>query len=410
VTSQLISKRTESKFLRDGSQKRHMILVLGLLATLTGCAQPPAPNSIHKTTQPGASGNDDDSNPAKIEPTHDDPIPEVDMEEIPVVKPDKGEVVVVDPPVVTPKPEDLVKDPGTDGDGDFTIGPNYSVSPDVSSKNGVPKGTLIEFTMSSKDSKIYQGKDAYLREKGDFTRKVWVYKPANYVEGTELPFMVIGDGGWDSHKNVTVKAIENLIAQKKIPQMAAILIDPGPLGGGDGEGSQRSFEYDNVTDKFVTWVESEVLPRAANEAKITLTKNPEGRATMGGSSSGAMAFTMAWFRPDLYRRVLTYSGTFVNRIQTNEHPQGAWEYHNKMLGSTEKKPLRVFIHASENDLNFGSDNNWLAANRAMAKVFKEKGYHYRFQYSLNASHIDSKVYKQTVPENLIWLWRGYPIK
>lgn len=313
-----------------------------------------------------------------------------------------------DPPIME-MPKDEVKDPGTEGDGDFTIGPNYADAPETKEKSGVPKGEVKEFTMNSKDSQIYRGQDSYLKEKGDFSRKGWLYIPAGYKGEKELPFMLVGDGSWDQHRDLMSRVLNNLIADKKVPPMAVVFINPGPLGGGDGPGSQRSFEYDSVNGTFGDWVETEVLPKMTKDFGVKFTSNPEGRGTMGGSSSGAMAFTMAWFKPDKYRRVLTYSGTFVNRIQTAEHPQGAWEYHQKMIPQSDKKPLRVFIHVSDHDNNFGGDNNWEQANRAMAKAFKDKGYHYRFQFSKDAGHIDGKVYRQTLPENLIWLWRGYPI-
>lgn len=307
--------------------------------------------------------------------------------------------------------KDTVSDPGTQGDGDFTIGPNYSDAADGKEKAGVPKGTLREFSMNSKDSKIFKGQDDFLKFKGDFTRKGWLYTPPGYKNDKELPFMVVGDGSWNQHKVLLINSLNNLIAAKKIPPMAAILISPGVINGkGDGPGSQRSFEYDSVTPAFGDFIETEVIPKVVKQFGVKLTSNPEGRATMGGSSSGAMAFGMAWFKPDKYRRVLTYSGTFVNRIQTEEHPKGAWEYHQKMLPMSEKKPLRIYIHVSENDNNFNNgDNDWIKANNAMAKVFKEKGYHYRFHYAKNAGHCDGKVYRQTLPENLVWLWRGYPI-
>lgn len=306
------------------------------------------------------------------------------------------------------KPEDTVQDPGSDGDGNFDLDRNYTVDPDTQDrKDNTIKGAWKTFTMKSEDSQIYRGQDAYLKEKGNFSRQGWLYLPVGYVEGSEVPFMFVGDGGWGQHQNLLRNALDNLIHDKKIPAMAAVLINPGPLGGGDGPGSQRSFEYDSVTDTFVTWVETEVLTKVSRDFNVKFTTNPEGRGTMGGSSSGAMAFTMAWFRPDLYRKVLTYSGTFVNRISTPEHKYGAWEYHSdsNLIGSSEKKPIRVYIEAAERDNDLGDRNHWLEANRNMAKVFKEKGYHYRFQYAPDAGHIDTKVYLETLPQNLIWLDR-----
>lgn len=407
-----------------GSVKKLKFLELTLLAFITSCsAQPPTPplkrstsDLKEKPVRGDASdgtqdGSEEGSTPSDNEMTADVQAPSIPDDakiEAPVPEVNSKEPAKPDPKV-EPKPEDILTDPGTAGNGDFEVGPNYIDAPETQERSGVPKGQLKEFKMDSKDSKIFRGQDAYLKEKGDFSRQGWIYIPAGYQAGTELPFMLVGDGGWESHKALMPRILDNLIASKKVPPMALVFINPGPLGGGDGPGSQRSFEYDSVTPTFGDWVETEVLPKVSAEFNVKFTANPEGRGTMGGSSSGAMAFTMAWFKPDKYRRVLTYSGTFVNRIQTPDHPLGAWEYHSKLIPKSEKKPLRVFIHVSDKDLNFGPDNNWEAANRAMAKVFKEKSYQYRFVYSKNSGHIDGKVYRQTLPETLIWLWRGYPI-
>jgi enterochelin esterase-like enzyme len=356
------------------------------------------------------SGKDDESNdgdevvtPGKDETT--DPVTDKDKDK------DKEQV----PPVVKPDPtpkEPEIKDPGTMGDGDFTIGASaYSVPDDSKCTAYSDETKLKEFEMFSKDSKIYKGQDEYLKEKGDFSRKGWLYLPKGYSGDKELPFIFVGDGSWSQHKDLMRCVLDNLIRDRKIPPMAAIFMNPGPLGGGDGPGSQRSFEYDSVTTKFSDWVETEVLPKMTKDFGVKFTTNPEGRATMGGSSSGAMAFTMAWFHPDRYRRVITYSGTYVRRIKTPENPDGAYEYHSKLIPNSDKKPLRVYIEVGENDNNFKPDtfNNWITANQAMAKAFKDKGYHYKFDFAKGAGHIDGKVYKQTLPGVLEWLWRGYPI-
>ncbi len=319
-------------------------------------------------------------------------------------------------PVPTPKPDEAVKDPGTSGDGRFDLTPAHDKSPRFDSNpnitdNDVEKGTVKPFTMLSKDSKIFMGKDDYLKEKGDFQRKGELYIPFGY-KGEELPVIFVGDGGWGQHK-LLVPVLNNLIAKKMIPKMAAVFLEPGPLGGGDGPGSQRSLEYDSVDDRFARFVEEEVFVKVQKDFNIKFTKNPEGRATMGGSSSGSMAFTMAWFRPDLFRRVITYSGTFVNRKPTGDIMKGAWDYHSNknLIGNSAKKPLRVTLEVGQNDNKFNDpENDWIVANNQMFNVLTEKGYHVRFHYVEKVGHIDMDVYKHTLSDNLVWLWAGYPIK
>lgn len=396
-----------------------------------GCAQP-----VEKPIL-GSQGDDTDSNdstgkkpkpkPIPVDPDPLEPIPdEPDPEPKPEIKPISDPVPTPDPkpipePEPTPKPEDEVKDPGNEGDGRFILKPVRASSPrfdhdpntKASTDPKVKKGRFEKFTMSSKDSKIFTGFDPYIKVKqeGDFTRDGWVYIPADY-QGEELPVIFIGDGSWGQHR-LLVPTLDNLIHAKKVPRMAAVFLQPGPLGGGDGPNSQRSLEYDSVDDRFARFVETEVFPKVEKDFKIKFTKNPEGRATMGGSSSGSMAFTMAWFRPDLFRRVLTYSGTFVNRKPTGEIAKGAWEYHSErnLIGQSVKKPLRITLQVSQKDNNFNNgDNDWVRANENMYKVLKDKGYHVRFHYAEDVGHINHDVYANTLPENLIWLWAGYPIK
>jgi enterochelin esterase-like enzyme len=134
---------------------------------------------------------------------------------------------------------------------------------------------------------------------------------------------------------------------------------------------------------------------------------------MGGSSGAACAFTMAWFQPDLYRRVLSYSGTFVNQ-QSPENPQslhGAWEYHEHLIPQSDPKPLRVWLQVGEQDNGFNRDeaslHNWVLANQRMAAALKAKGYHYQYVYCLGARHVDRKAVGETLPGALAWLWQGY---
>ena len=137
-----------------------------------------------------------------------------------------------------------------------------------------------------------------------YIRTVWVYVPAQYVPGTPAPFIVVQDGhGFLNH---LPRVLDNLIAAGRTPTLIAILVDSG---GGDAQGSQRGLEYDTVSGGYAEFIETEVLPRVMRETGVTLTRDPDGRAAMGVSSGAACAFTMAWFRPDLYRRVLSYSGT-----------------------------------------------------------------------------------------------------
>jgi enterochelin esterase-like enzyme len=193
--------------------------------------------------------------------------------------------------------------------------------------------------------------------------------------------------------------------------MIAILADNG---SGDAQGSQRGLEYDTLSGRYSDFIENEVLPRVQQETAVTLTNDPEGRAVMGVSSGAACAFTMAWFHPERYRRVLSYSGTYVNQQSPPDPqtPRGAWEYHATLIPAAERKPLRLWLEVGEKDLHHDDPeetwHNWPLANQRMAAVLKEKGYDYRFTFSREGHHGDPRVLEHTLPSALEWLWHGYP--
>jgi enterochelin esterase family protein len=313
--------------------------------------------------------------------------------------------------------------PSPNADGNFIIGPTHNPAPEMVAQDAVPKGTVYNFTMESTDSKFYPGiaRDANTGPRPDpanagpptitshpapYTRKLAVYVPKQYVPGTEAPFIV----GADGPDPALFTALDTLIAQKRVPVMIAISIGNG---GSDGQGSERGLEYDTMSGKYGEFVEKEVLPLVEKQYNVKLTKDPEGRATMGGSSGGSAALIMAWYHPELYHRVLTYSGTYVYQQwpPNPETPHGAWEFHDSIIPNAPKKPLRIWMHVSDRDNLTTRDayHDWVLANENMAKVLAAKGYHYQFVFARNAGHTDRAVKQQTLPEALEYIWQGYPV-
>ena len=312
-------------------------------------------------------------------------------------------------------------------DGNFILGPTHPAAPESSAQAGAPQGTVVEITMASAESKRYPG---VARDPGTYgtpdptdpakllvptshpapwTRHVTVYVPANYVPGSVLPFIV----GADGPDRALFTVLDNLIAERKVPPMAAISISNG---GGDAQGSERGLEYDTMSGLYAEWVENEVLPLVEAQAHVTLTHDPDGRATTGGSSGGSCALIMAWYHPEWYHRVLTYSGTYVNQQWPYhpESPHGAWEFHEHLIPNSPAKPIRLWMEVGDKDLynpNAMKDgmHDWVLANEQMAKVLAAKGYHYQFVFARNAGHTDRAVKQQTLPEALEYLWQGYPI-
>ena len=314
------------------------------------------------------------------------------------------------------------------GQEKIIVGPEYQIDTELTDK-GNPKGNYFEFTMRLADSKIFRGDDSTLDPKKPVreVRKVFVYIPAAYKDGTRAPILVSFDG--PSRLDLIRNALDNLTISKekdrKLPAFIAIAVENG---GNDSKGSERGLEYDTMSDRFARFINDEVLPAVLNNAEIkalypniAFTDDPWGKAVMGCSSGGAAAFTIGWFRPDLFRRIISYSGTLVDQQDDDapeeaKYPLGAWEYHSgmKLIENSEKKPLRIFMHVSENDLRANdpeeTHHNWVIANERTAAALKDKGYDYQYVFSLATGHCDSKVFELTLANTLLWIWNGYQAK
>jgi enterochelin esterase-like enzyme len=312
--------------------------------------------------------------------------------------------------------------PPVEADGNFILGPTHVPASEMGPvADGAPKGTVFQFTLHSTDSNFYPGiardQPAGAAAPGGamggpvtshpqpWTRTVSVYVPAQYVPGTAAPVMITCDGD-----RRAFNVLDHLIPLKQVPAMVVVAI---PNGGGDGQGSERGLEYDTVSGKYSDFVETEVLPMVEKVAHVVLTKDPDGRATMGTSSGGSCALSMAWFHPERYHRVFTFSGTFVNQQWPTDpqYPHGAWEFHETLIPNSPALPLRIFMECGDRDNYNARDgmHDWVQANENMAKVLTAKGYHYKFVFARNAHHTDRPTISELYPTALEWLWQGYPI-
>ena len=321
------------------------------------------------------------------------------------------------------------------GDGDYTMVPDptktppyndltnpaYPPAPENAPRAGVPKGKVVTFHIPLEGSKFYppgvggrgRGAPPAGAPPADGAtatvppREVNVYIPAGYVAGTPAPLLICHDamGMYDNKPAPYLPDIlDNMIADKRLPAMIAVMVMPGSQG-------QRSYEYDTVSGKFAEFLEAEILPVVEQKYNVKFTKDPDARGVIGGSSGAAAALSMAWFHPELYRRVLSFSGTFVNlRNDPETAPHGAWEYHENFIPKiTPNKPLRIWLHVSDRDNGAGGGgmNNWVLANIGMAEALKAKGYHYQFVFSPQAGHVDRPVRAATLAPALEWLWKDY---
>lgn len=314
--------------------------------------------------------------------------------------------------------------PPVDADGNFVVGPTHEPAPEALEQPETPHGTVREFEMRSDVSAIYPG---IAREPGTFgnpdpnnparlvvttsfpqpwRRTVAVYVPAGHRAGTAMPFVV----GADGPDPLLFRCLDNLIHAGRLPPMIAVSIGNG---GGDAQGSQRGLEYDTMNGVYAAFVETEVLPRVEAECGVVLSRNPEERIAMGCSSGAACALIMAWYRPDLYRRVIAFSGTFVNQQWPYDPdlPGGAWEFHASLIPVAPRRPLRIWLAVGDRDLynpNVMRDgmHDWVLANQRMAAVLAGRGYPYQFNFVRNARHCDPAMRAQLLAQALEWAWAG----
>jgi enterochelin esterase-like enzyme len=313
-------------------------------------------------------------------------------------------------------------DPGTDGDGDSMVGPTYTPSPDLSSK-GNPKGRTFTFSITSK---IFDGKDPTLTMTPvNVTRQIQGYVPAMYKDGTLAPVLIIQDGPGELTQ--VSNALDNLtISTDPTRKLPAFIVIAVPSGGSDSIGSERGLEYDTLSDRYARYITQEVMPGVQNAVKanypnLKFDPSASGRAALGCSSGGAAAFTMAWFRPDLFSRVIAYSATLVAQQdpkapESMMYPHGAWDYHsdlqlikNDTMGR--EKFLRIFHNANEMDNGYtaaeSGRHNWVMAAQRTAAALKAKNFHYKFVFGLGQGHCGGSVQSTTLADALVWVWRGY---
>lgn len=279
-------------------------------------------------------------------------------------------------------------------DEQYVLGPNSQPQP------GVPQGKVMEFELD--DSKTYPG----------FKRKWWLYIPPGYDGRKPLPVMVFQDGGGyvtrDGAWRVPI-VIENLMAKKQLPLMAAIFVNPGdtPLAPGEpprkradgrpASARNRSVEYDTVSDKYATFLLEEIFPLARKH--VVISDDPEARGICGSSSGGICAFSVAWHRPEQFRKVYTTIGSFTNIRGGNIFPD--------LVRQAAPKPIRVIQQDGSHDLlnQFGS---WPEGNKQMASALQSKGYDHQFIFgegTHNSSHGAS-----ILPYALRWLWYDFPME
>ncbi|HET6387309.1 MAG TPA: alpha/beta hydrolase-fold protein [Armatimonadota bacterium] len=258
----------------------------------------------------------------------------------------------------------------------------YTMPPEDSPQPGVPKGTLTQEPRWK--SQIFPGTE----------RDWWVYVPSQYRPETPAAVMIFQDGG--GYKNYVPTVFDNLIAKDEIPVTVGIFINPGTFADGR---SDRSFEYDTLSDQYSRFILQEILPEV--EKTVKLRQDAAGRAIAGISSGGICAWTAAWQRPDQFSKVLSWVGSFTDIAGGKTLIEGGHNY-PPLIRQTPPKPIRIFLQDGANDLDnrFG---NWPLASQQMAKALAFAHYDYKYVFG-NGFHSDRQG-RALLPDALRWLWR-----
>jgi enterochelin esterase family protein len=268
--------------------------------------------------------------------------------------------------------------------GSLSAGDDYKLGPDSEKHEGFPEGKVTKHHWTGK---IFEGTE----------RDYWIYVPAQYDPKTPACVMVFQDGGsyQDPKGQFRVPIVfDNLIHKKEMPITIGIFIDPGvfPAAANEKPRSNRSFEYDTLSDQYARFLEMEILPEVGKQHKLR--EDAEGRAICGISSGGICAFTVAWERPDLFSKVLSHVGSFTNI-------RGGDVYPGK-IRKTKPKPIRVFLQDGSNDLD-NEHGNWWLGNQQMALALKFKKYDCKTEFG-DGGH-NGKHGGAILPDSLRWLWR-----
>jgi enterochelin esterase family protein len=265
---------------------------------------------------------------------------------------------------------------------------DYPLGPDSNRQAGVPQGR-VEGPLVFKSPAVFKGT----------IREYWIYVPAQYDAARPAAVMVFQDG----HKYVNAEqeyrvpiVFDNLIHKGEMPVTIGIFVNPGQRGETLPENpwraDNRSWEYDSLGDQYARFLLDELLAEVGK--KYALTTDPALRAICGASSGGIAAFTVAWERPDQFRKVVSHIGSFTNIRGGHVYPA--------LVRESAVRPIRVFLQDGSNDLDnrFG---NWPLANQQMAAALKFRGYDYRFEYG-DGAHTH-KHGGALLPDALRWLWR-----
>lgn len=291
----------------------------------------------------------------------------------------------------------------------------YQPGPDAQRQTGVPQGKV---TKHSWESRIFP----------NTTRDYWVYVPAQYDGSRPAAVMVFQDGEGCVNPNGTIRVpivFDNLIHRGEMPVTIGIFINPGGIKDAKDERARqrgnRSLEYDTLSDRYARFLLEEILPEVGKQYRLTT--DPEGRAIQGNSSGGICAFTVAWERPDEFRKVVSYIGSFTSiayRPAADGKPmQPGGDLYPTLIRKNPIKPLKIFLQDGSNDLD-NAHGNWFLANQQMLSALlwanrnadsrNDSGPRYQVKHEWGDGAHNGRHGGAIFPDVMRWLWSGYTPK
>jgi enterochelin esterase family protein len=291
---------------------------------------------------------------------------------------------------------------------------DYVPGPDAQVQSGVRQGKV---TKHSWQSKIFAGT----------TRDYWIYVPAQYDGSAPAAVMIFQDGAGCVNPTGSIRVptvFDNLIHRKEMPVTIGIFINPGTFPSVDTKipgRSNRSFEYDTLSDQYTRFLLEEILPEVGKTYQLT--DDPEGRALCGQSSGGICAFTVAWQRPDSFRKVISFIGSFTaiayRPAQNGQPMQPGGDFYPTLIRKNPIKPLKIFLQDGANDLN-NNHGNWFLANQQMLSALewanknaderKTEGPRYQVNHAWGDGAHSGKHGGAIFPDILRWMWKDYAPK
>jgi gluconolactonase len=264
---------------------------------------------------------------------------------------------------------------------------DYSLTPDSQPQPGVPIGTVTKHVLAP--GKFFPGTP----------HNYQLYVPAQYDASRPMAYMIFLDGSGYAGDAVRVPVVlDNLIARRQIPPMMAIFVDPGIMPALSDQAQnryERIFEYDSLTPRFSNFLIDELVPEVARS--YALSKDPNDHGIAGISTGGVGAFVAAWNRPDQFRRVITWVGSFGNFRGADRLPG--------LIRRTEPRPIRIFMQTGRQDLvNYAG--SWYLENPRMAAALEFAGNDVKID--LGEDGHSNRHGASVLPDTLRWLWRDYP--